>query len=169
MEKLKVSSSASESDAELRKQENASLAKTISSLEDEIVAKNAAIVDIQKRLDENLSSDELKTLQGLYQDAQEELLSLKKSSEESLEEAKAELKNALDELSKSQESLKDHQKDSEATLSEVKKTYQEEIDELSSVIATLRESAENKTSSADDSELIKKLQAEVSCFHRDRY
>jgi len=51
----------------------------------------------------------------------------------------------------------------------MKKTYQEEIYELSSVIATLRESAENKTSSADDSELVKKLQAEVNNFQPHRY
>ena len=161
MEKLKISTSASESAAELSKQEIASLAETILSLKDEIATKDANLVEIQKKLDEESSSDELKTLHGLYQDAQRELLRLKNSTKESLEEANAELVKALDDLSKSQERLKCQQKDSEAILCETKKTYQEEIDELSSVVATLRESAENKTSSADDSELVKKLQAQV--------
>ena len=161
LEKLKVSTSASESAAELSKQEIASLAETILSLKDEIATKDANLVEIQKKLDEESSSDELKTLRGLYQDAQGELLRLKNSTKESLEEANAELVKALDDLSKSQERLKCQQKDSEAILCETKKTYQEEIDELSSVVATLRESAENKTSSADDSELVKKLQAQV--------
>ena len=161
LEKLKVSTSASESAAELSEQEIASLAETILSLKDEIATKDANLVEIQKKLDEESSSDELKTLHGLYQDAQGELLRLKNSTKESLEEANAELEKALDDLSKSQERLKCQQKDSEAILCETKKTYQEEIDELSSVVATLRESAENKTSSADDSELVKKLQAEV--------
>ena len=161
LEKLKVSTSASESAAELSKQEIASLAETILSLKDEIATKDANLVEIQKKLDEESSSDELKTLHGLYQDAQRELLRLKNSTKESLEEANAELVKALDDLSKSQERLKCQQKDSEAILCETKKTYQEEIDELSSVVATLRESAENKTSSADDSELVKKLQAQV--------
>jgi kinesin family protein 20 len=161
LEKLKVSTSASESAAEFSKQENSSLAETILSLKDEIETKDANLVEIQKKLDELSSSDELKTLQGLYQDAQGELLRLKNSTNESMEEAKAELEKALDDLSKSHKRLKCQQKDSEAILCETKKTYQGEIDELSSVVATLRESAENKISSADDSELVKKLQAEV--------
>jgi len=161
LEKLKVSSSASESAAELNKQENASLTKTILSLKDEIATKEANLLEIQKNFDEKPSSDEFKTLQGLYEDAQQEILCVKKSSEENLHEAKAELKKALDDLSKTQEMLEDHRNDSGATLHKMKEAYQEEIDELSSVIATLRESAENKTSSADDSELVKKLQAEI--------
>ncbi|CBY21516.1 unnamed protein product [Oikopleura dioica] len=70
----------------------------------------------------------------------------------------ASLSSNLDKL-KVSTSASEH--DSDATLYKMKKTYQEEIYELSSVIATLRESAENKTSSADDSELVKKLQAEI--------
>ncbi|CBY09461.1 unnamed protein product [Oikopleura dioica] len=161
LEKLKVSSSVSESAAELNKQENASLTKTILSLKDEIATKEANLAEMQKKFDEKPSPDELKTLQGLYEDAQQEILYLKKSSEQNLHEAKAELEKALGDLSKTQEKLEDHRNDSDATLYKMKKTYQEEIDELSSVIATLRESAENKTSSADDSELVKKLQAEI--------
>jgi len=161
LEKLKVSSSVSESAAELNKQENASLTKTILSLKDEIATKEANLAEMQKKFDEKPSPDELKTLQGLYEDAQQEILYLKKSSEQNLHEAKAELEKALGDLSKTQEKLEDHRNDSDATLYKMKKTYQEEIDELSSVIATLRESAKNKTSSADDSELVKKLQAEV--------
>jgi len=134
------------------------------SLKDEIATKEANLLEIQKNFDEKPSSDEFKTLQGLYEDAQQEILCVKKSSEENLHEAKAELKKALDDLSKTQEMLEDHRNDSGATLHKMKEAYQEEIDELSSVIATLRESAENKTSSADDSELVKKLQAEVINF-----
>ena len=139
------------------------------SLKDEIATKEANLLEIQKNFDEKPSSDEFKTLQGLYEDAQQEILCVKKSSEENLHEAKAELEKALDDLSKTQEKLEDHRNDSEASLYKMKKTYQEEIYELSSVIATLRESAENKTSSADDSELVKKLQAEVNNFQPHRY
>ena len=56
MEKLKVSTSESESAAELTEQKNASLAEIISSLKDEIAAKDANLVEIQKKLDENKTS-----------------------------------------------------------------------------------------------------------------